>query len=69
MIHCCHENCDKPATVEIRGESGLIEDMTNACTEHVGAMLGTPVGSLIGAPGGIPENTSWTVTWIAEAPE
>lgn len=36
--HCCWIDCDKPAEYDIEDESGA-ELPTQACTEHVGALL------------------------------
>jgi hypothetical protein len=47
--------CDKDAEFTIFGGSGHFEDVTEACTEHVGALLGTPEWLTKG-------NREWTVT-------
>lgn len=46
--------CEQPAAYNIYGASQLLEDNTQACEAHVGALLGTPVGAPM-------ENQSWTV--------
>ena len=41
--YCCHMDCDNDAEFGIYGSSGHFEDVTEACAEHVGALLGTPM--------------------------
>lgn len=40
---CCHQTCTKGADFSIQGSSGHLEDITDACQEHVGDLLGTPI--------------------------
>ena len=40
--YCCELACSKDAEFSIHGSSGHFEDVTEACTEHIGALLGTP---------------------------
>ncbi len=40
--HCCFPDCLKDAEFSIHGSSGDFEDVTEACEEHAGALLGTP---------------------------
>ena len=40
--YCCELDCVKDAEFGIYGSSGHFEDVTEACEEHVGALLGTP---------------------------
>lgn len=40
--HCCHPDCLNDAEFSIHGSSGHVDDVTEACTDHVGALLGTP---------------------------
>lgn len=53
--HCCESGCGKPAEFQIAGGSGHFEDVTEACRDHVGALLGTPQW----LPG---DNLTWTVS-------
>lgn len=62
-MHCCQMECEKDAEFEIHGESGRLEDNTHACTDHVGALLGTPEWLI---QEGHEENRSWTVVWIGD---
>jgi hypothetical protein len=39
--HCCEQECPNDAEFSIHGSSGHFEDVTEACEEHVGALLGT----------------------------
>lgn len=48
---CCFLNCGDLAAFVIYGEHP--DDYTNACEDHVGALLGTPVGH--------PDNCRWVV--------
>jgi hypothetical protein len=41
--HCCHMFCGNDAEFSIHGSSGHFEDVTEACEDHVGALLGTPM--------------------------
>lgn len=45
--------CNRIAEFSIVGESGAPDDVTEACEEHVGALLGSAVGAKL--------NHSWTV--------
>jgi hypothetical protein len=47
-----HTRCPKPAEFGIHGSSDPL-DRTEACTDHVGALLGSPVSGA--------ENTHWIV--------
>ncbi len=40
--YCCFINCPKAAEFSIHGASGHFEDVTEACEDHIGALLGTP---------------------------
>ena len=51
--HCCFLECGADAEFSIHGSTGF-EDVTEACEEHVGALLGTPARAEI-------ENDHWTV--------
>lgn len=39
---CCYMDCFEDATFSIHGSSGHFEDITEACADHVGLLLGTP---------------------------
>ncbi len=52
--HCCHHDCMKDAEFFIYGVPGHWEDTTEACGDHVGALLGTPAWLT-------KENESWNV--------
>lgn len=41
--HCCFIPCDKPAEFEItdEGEPMIYDAQTDACEEHVGALIGS----------------------------
>ena len=39
---CCFLTCPLPATFTIYGQSDHPEDVTEACEDHVGSLLGTP---------------------------
>jgi len=41
MMHCCEIDCDKEAEFEIQGQLDAGVGNTQACTEHVGVLLGT----------------------------
>lgn len=41
--HCCNPECGKAAEFGIYGAAGHPEDCTEACEDHVGALLGTPM--------------------------
>lgn len=47
MDWCCELHCDRPAEWSITPETpfGLYEQ-TYACTQHVGELLGSPVGEV-----------------------
>lgn len=66
-MKCCHTGhteCDREAEYAIIGRSGLPEDETFSCSQHVGALLGDPM--LGGVP--VPALTaSWSVFPIEEA--
>jgi len=55
---CCEHDCPEDAEFSIHGSSGHFEDVTEACAEHVGKLLGTPTWLL---QGGKEENEHWTV--------
>ena len=43
---CCHHDCEKDAEFEIYGVGEGLDpysNVTDACEEHVGALLGIPV--------------------------
>ena len=40
--YCCEMHCKKDAEFGIYGSSGHFEDVTEACEEHIGVLLGTP---------------------------
>jgi hypothetical protein len=40
--YCCEPDCVKDAEFGIYGSSGHFEDVTEACEDHVGILLGTP---------------------------
>ncbi len=50
---CCFVGCERNAEFQIWGEHPYPDNDTLACEEHVGSLLGTPVG--------YPEQQSWTV--------
>lgn len=58
--YCCHQGCGKDAEFRIFGSSRLPDDVTEACQDHVGHLLGTPVGQ-------VPESDAWTVVEIASS--
>ncbi len=39
--HCCFPECPKDAEFSVHGSSNHFEDVTEACENHVGALLGT----------------------------
>lgn len=55
--YCCTIGCPRSAEFAIFGESGLPEDHTDACSDHVGALLGTPLHASR-------DNRSWQVTLL-----
>lgn len=55
--YCCTIDCPRSAEFAIYGESGFPDDHTDACVDHVGSLLGTPID----APG---DNRSWRVVLI-----
>lgn len=55
--YCCQIDCPRSAEFAIYGESGLPEDHTDACADHVGALLDTPLHASR-------DNHSWHVTVI-----
>lgn len=54
---CCIMDCDKEADFEIYGESKHPDDATEACEDHVGALLGSPAWLKN-------QNQSWTVVFL-----
>ena len=40
--YCCTLGCPKDAEFFIHGSSGHFEDVTEACEDHIGVLLGTP---------------------------
>ncbi len=56
---CCVWECPKEAEFEIQGLHHF-EDQTDACTEHVGELLGTPDWLS-------KDNTEWSVRSITRA--
>jgi len=52
--HCCEQSCPFPADFEIYGEPIHPDDVTHACLNHVGTMLGTPAWKER-------DNEAWTV--------
>lgn len=54
--HCCFVGCNCNAEFDIIGHCGP-EDTTQACTLHVGKLLGSPVETK-------ETNTHWTVSMI-----
>ena len=59
--HCCIIECDKNAEYGIYGGSRHFEDVTEACEDHVGALLGTPDWLK-------QNNTEWTVVELSTEP-
>ena len=41
---CCEHDCTKIAEFTIYGSNGHPENVTEACSDHVGHLCGTPVG-------------------------
>ena len=60
--HCCEPGCGKPAEFQIAGGSGHFEDVTEACRDHVGALLGTPQWIS-------EDNALWTVSVLSPEEE
>lgn len=58
LDNCCQIGCQYPAEFAIFGASGLPEDHTDACTDHVGALLGTPLHAS-------QDNRSWHVVVLS----
>ena len=65
--HCCEQTCKKPAeyqiiTVRDGGMAGPdpYSDYTDACTDHVGALLGYQPDAVR------PEEIYWHVHWLGE---
>jgi hypothetical protein len=56
-LTCCLAPCDQPAAYQIIGESNHPDDMTEACVDHVGALLGTPDWLQV-------DNRAWTVVLL-----
>lgn len=54
---CCWPECKADAVFQIIGGSNHPDDNTQACTDHVGALLGTPQGIA-------KNNTYWDVSLI-----
>ena len=52
--YCCYLDCQKDAEFSVHGVPGHFEDVTEACADHVGALIGTPTWREA-------ENESWAV--------
>lgn len=56
--HCCEHDCSKEADFTLYGSNGYPDNVTHTCTEHIGHLLGTPVGQ--------PPDSYWTIIPLRE---
>jgi hypothetical protein len=58
--HCCYLGCNKLAEFGIYGAPAHFEDVTEACSKHVGELLGTPLWKT-------QPNTHWVIYPLKDA--